>query len=156
MKQSSVHLPAVYTLQNSPLRYPVSKLFPESIAIITQSGSLGKSTCPRNRTTQRRSELFYQAHDLMRLNRYSQSTDSRHGYWAKRAVVYHDKQYPTEMPKREVSASLACPAVGLHVAVSTQKQAVSRGTACRAPTVSALLPLARVAVRASALHLRPR
>ena len=74
--------------------------------------------------------------DAIRLKHYAYSSEKTHVYWAKRFVIYHDKQYPTEMAEKEISKSVTYLALEQQIAALTQKEALSRGTACRAPTPS--------------------
>ena len=104
--------------------------------MITQSNTLRKSTCPRTRMMQRRNKLFAQVRDPIRLKRHAFSAERTYVHWAERFIIDHDKQNPTEMAEKEISNFVSYLALEQHIAALTQKESLSKSTACRAPTQS--------------------
>jgi integron integrase len=69
--------------------------------------------------------LLDQLRDSLRRRRYSLRTEKVYVHWAKRFILFHQKRNPRDMGITEVTQFLAYLARQLHVAASTQNQALS-------------------------------
>lgn len=63
--------------------------------------------------------------ETIRLKHYSLRTEETYCDWAKRYILFHNKRHPKEMGLPEIEAFLSHLATELHVASSTQNQALS-------------------------------
>jgi len=106
--------------------------------------------------TQGPKKLLDQVRDAIRLKHYAYSSEKTHVYWAKRFVLYHDKQHPQEMAEKEISELLTYLAMEEHLAASTQSQPLSRDTACRAPRQVPLSPGTKVLSEGFSPSLAPQ
>lgn len=61
----------------------------------------------------------------LRLHHYSFETEKSYCQWIRRFIIFHRKRHPREMGMTEIQAYLSHLAVSLHVAASTQNQALS-------------------------------
>src|SRR5207248_2377460 len=61
----------------------------------------------------------------LRLKHYSLRTEQAYVDWIRRFILFHRKRHPDEMGEKEIAAFLTHLAVNLHVAASTQNQALS-------------------------------
>ena len=68
--------------------------------------------------------LLDRVREAIRVRQYSLSTEKSYIDWVKRFVLFHKKQHPAEMGKREVEAFLTHLAVNRGVSPSTQNQAL--------------------------------
>lgn len=61
----------------------------------------------------------------LRVLHYSYHTENSYVGWIKRYILFHNKQHPKDMGRKEIEAFLTYLAVGRNVAASTQNQAFS-------------------------------
>ena len=61
---------------------------------------------------------------MIRRKGYSYKTEKSYVAWVKRFILYHNKQHPRDMGCSEIEQLLTHLAVDLHVAASTQNQAL--------------------------------
>jgi len=70
------------------------------------------------------SKLLTQMRHAIRVRQYSLSTEKAYTQWARRFILFHNKQHPATMGKIEIEAFLTYLAVRRHVSPSTQNQAL--------------------------------
>ncbi|NJN98929.1 MAG: integron integrase [Anaerolineales bacterium] len=70
-------------------------------------------------------KLLDQVRYILRVKHYSIRTEEAYLDWIKRYILFHHKQHPKELNSPEIEAFLTHLAVELHVAASTQDQALS-------------------------------
>ena len=70
-------------------------------------------------------KLLDQLRDAIRLKHYAYRTEETYVQWARRFILFHDKQHPNQMGRVEIEAFLTHLAVHLQVAASTQNQALN-------------------------------
>ncbi len=75
--------------------------------------------------TQPAPKLLDQVRAVLRLKHYSIRTEEAYLDWIKRFILFHHKRHPQEMGAPEIQTFLTYLAVDLHVAASTQNQALS-------------------------------
>jgi len=68
-------------------------------------------------------KLLDQVRQRIRLKGYSIRTEKSYTEWIRRYILFHGKQHPKEMGKREIEAFLSHLAINRNVAPSTQNQA---------------------------------
>jgi integron integrase len=73
----------------------------------------------------RKPKLLDEIRALLRLKRYSISTERAYLGWIKRFILLHRKRHPREMGAEEVTAFLSHLAIHGHVAAATQNQALA-------------------------------
>lgn len=71
-----------------------------------------------------RPRLLDQLREALRLRHYSRRTEKAYVQWVRRFILFHRVRHPAEMGKEEVGAFLSHLASDLHVAASTQNQAL--------------------------------
>ena len=69
--------------------------------------------------------LLDKVRDTIRRKHYSLRTEATYIDWIKRYIFFHRKRHPAEMGAREMEQFLNHLAVEMHVALSTQNQALS-------------------------------
>lgn len=70
-------------------------------------------------------KLLDQVRHALRRKHYSYRTEQSYTNWIKRFILFHDKQHPNSLTKKDVENFLTHLAVEEHVASSTQNQALS-------------------------------
>lgn len=70
------------------------------------------------------SKLLTQLSHAIRVRQYSLSTEKTYTQWARRFIIFHNKQHPAKMGKVEIEAFLTYLAVRRQVSPSTQNQAL--------------------------------
>ena len=70
-------------------------------------------------------KLLDQVRDRVRTKHYSIRTEEAYVGWIRRFVLFHNKQHPREMGKRDIESFLTYLAVDSKVSASTQSQALS-------------------------------
>ena len=73
--------------------------------------------------TQRR-KLLDQIRDTVRRRHYSPRTEEAYVSWAKRYILFHNKQHPANLDAQHITSFLTHLAVDLNVSSSTQNQAL--------------------------------
>jgi integron integrase len=68
--------------------------------------------------------LLDRVREALRLRHYSDSTEQAYVHWVRRFILFHGVRHPKEMGKEQVAAFLSHLATALHVAASTQNQAL--------------------------------
>src|SRR5438094_166750 len=76
-------------------------------------------------STTHKPKLLDQVRDVIRRKHYSVRTEQAYIDWIKRFIIYHNKRHPAGMAEEEVAQFLTYLARHLHVAASTQNQALS-------------------------------
>ena len=76
-------------------------------------------------STPQKRRLLDQVRDRIRAKHYALRTEEAYVDWIRRFVLFHGKQHPKEMGRKEVEAFLTHLAVERHVAASTQNQALA-------------------------------
>ncbi|MGC9399735.1 MAG: phage integrase N-terminal SAM-like domain-containing protein [Anaerolineae bacterium] len=76
-------------------------------------------------TQPRKKKLPDRVREAIRRKHYSIRTEEAYVSWIKRYVLFHNRRHPLEMGRAEIRAFLAPLAVEMHVAASTQTQALS-------------------------------
>ena len=69
--------------------------------------------------------LLDQMRDTIRLHQYSVATERAYVHWVRRFILFHEKQHPETMGRKEVEAFLTHLAVNRQVAASTQNVALA-------------------------------
>ncbi len=69
--------------------------------------------------------LLDQVRDAIRLKHYSYRTEQSYVHWIRRYILFHNKRHPQFIGVPEIEAFLTHLAVQVHVAASTQNQALS-------------------------------
>lgn len=72
-----------------------------------------------------KSKLLDQISEVARYKHYSIRTEEAYRQWAKRFILFHNKRHPREMGAVEIRQFLSDLATRLHVAASTQNQALN-------------------------------
>jgi len=72
----------------------------------------------------RKPKLLDQVREALRLRHYSDSTEKAYLQWIRRFIFFHGVRHPKELGKEHVAAFLSHLATVLHVAASTQNQAL--------------------------------
>ena len=80
---------------------------------------------PEKSMGQKPKKLLEQVRDVMRLRHYAYRTEATYIHWIKRYILFHHKQHPREMGRREIEAFLTDLAVNQQVAAATQNQALN-------------------------------
>jgi integron integrase len=75
--------------------------------------------------TQPTPKLLDQVRAVLRAKHYSIRTEEAYLDWIKRFILFHHKRHPQEMGTPEIQTFLTYLAVDLHIAASTQNQALS-------------------------------
>lgn len=70
-------------------------------------------------------KLLDQLRQTVRAMHYSLKTEKAYVHWARRYILFHNKRHPAEMREAEVNQFLTDLAVRVHVAASTQNQALA-------------------------------
>jgi len=70
-------------------------------------------------------KLMDEVRRILRLHHYSFETEKSYCQWIRRFINFHQKRHPREMGRLEIQTFLSHLAVSLHVAASTQNQALS-------------------------------
>lgn len=69
-------------------------------------------------------KLLTRVRNAIRVRQYSRSTETNYTQWVRRFILFHSKQHPDKLGKREVEAFLTYLAVVRKVSPSTQNQAL--------------------------------
>ena len=70
-------------------------------------------------------KLLDQVRQAIRVRHYSPKTEESYVHWIKRFIFFHNKRHPAEMSEKEIAQFLSSLASELHVAASTQNQALN-------------------------------
>ncbi|MGJ8670803.1 MAG: integron integrase [Oceanococcus sp.] len=70
-------------------------------------------------------KLLDQLREQIRIRHYSVRTEETYVQWVRRFILFHRKQHPRDMGKREIESFLSYLALGKRVSASTQNQAMS-------------------------------
>src|SRR5258708_21408564 len=70
-------------------------------------------------------KLLDQVRDVIRRKHFSIRTEQAYVDWIRRFILFHDKRHPAEMGEQELTEFLTHLARDVHVAASTQNQALS-------------------------------
>lgn len=70
-------------------------------------------------------KLLDQLCEALRLKHYSLRTEKTYVHWVRRFILFHHKRHPQEMGVAEIQSFLNYLAIDLHVAASTQNQALN-------------------------------
>lgn len=70
-------------------------------------------------------KLLDQVRNALRVQHYAYRTEQTYLYWIKRFILFHKKQHPKDLNVTEIEEFLTFLAVDLHVAPSTQNQALA-------------------------------